>query len=154
MLLILSKSSSEDRFGCVRHILDDMERSGVRGAISTVNILIGMFGGIEELERCLGLVRKWELKMNGYTYKCLLQAYLRCKDSDKALQVYRDMRGRGYVLDIFAYNMLLDSLAKDEKVHSIVFYIFMIHVMLRLCRNTMCNVTRIFSAIDFVCKEF
>ncbi|KAL8113770.1 pentatricopeptide repeat-containing protein At1g51965, mitochondrial [Apium graveolens] len=116
ILLILSKSSSEDRFGCVKQIVDEMERCGVRGAISTVNILIGMFGGIEELERCLGLVRKWELRMNGYTYKCLLQAYLRCKDSERALQVYGEMRGRGYVLDIFAYNMLLDSLAKDGKV--------------------------------------
>ena len=128
MLLILSKSSSEDRFGCVRQIVDEMERSGVRGAISTVNILIGMFGGAEELERCLGLVRKWELRMNGYTYKCLLQAYFRCKDSERALHVYGEMKGRGYVLDIFAYNMLLDSLAKDQKVHSLACYCIFIRV--------------------------
>ncbi|KAL6996368.1 hypothetical protein U1Q18_006497 [Sarracenia purpurea var. burkii] len=119
ILLILFNSSSPDRFDSVRGIVDEMERSGVRGNISTVNILIGMFGGgengVEELERCLGLVKKWELRLNCYTYKCLLQAYLRSNDSNKAFEVYMEMRRRGYKLDIFAYNMLLDALAKEEK---------------------------------------
>lgn len=88
----------------------------MHGSISTVNILIGMLDGSGELEMCLGLMKKWDLRMNCYTYKCLLQAYLRSNNSDKALQVYGEMRRRGYILDIFAYNMLLDSLAKDEKL--------------------------------------
>lgn len=90
-----------------------MERRGLRGSISTVNILIGFFG---DLDRCVGLVKKWELRLNAYTYKCLLQAYLRLRDSDKAFDVYLDMLRRGYQLDIFAYNMLLDALAKENKV--------------------------------------
>lgn len=116
ILLILFNSKSPDRFDSVRQILDDMEKAGVHGSISTVNILIGMLDGSGELEMCLGLMKKWDLRMNCYTYKCLLQAYLRSNNSDKALQVYGEMRRRGYILDIFAYNMLLDSLAKDEKL--------------------------------------
>ncbi|GJS45611.1 reverse transcriptase domain-containing protein [Tanacetum coccineum] len=59
---------------------------------------------------------KWELKMNRYTHKCLLQAHLRARDSGKGLQVYQDTTGIGYYPVIFAYNMLLDALAKDQKV--------------------------------------
>ena len=33
-----------------------------------------------------------------------------------AARVYNEMRKKGYKLDIFAYNMLLDALAKNEKV--------------------------------------
>ncbi|PON81093.1 Pentatricopeptide repeat [Trema orientale] len=116
LLLILSKSTSPDRLGLVRSVLAEMERCGVRGTISTVNILIGLFGHSQDLDTCLGLVKKWDLKMNSYTYKCLLQAYLRSHDSSRALETYREMRRRGYKLDIFAYNMLLHALAKDEKV--------------------------------------
>lgn len=65
---------------------------------------------------CLGLVKRWELKMNSFTYKCLLQAYLRSRDSSKAFDVYCEIRRGGHKLDVFAYNMLLDALAKDEKV--------------------------------------
>ncbi|CAK9165329.1 unnamed protein product [Ilex paraguariensis] len=119
ILLILSKSSSPHKFDTVRRIITEMEKSNLRGSISTVNILIGIFGGgeegVEELERCLRLVKQWDLRLNCYTYKCLLQAYLRSNDSNKALEVYREMRMKGYKLDIFAYNMLLDALAKDEK---------------------------------------
>ncbi|KAK2394617.1 pentatricopeptide repeat-containing protein, mitochondrial [Trifolium repens] len=113
LFLILSLSSSPLRFEQAESLLDDMERRGVRGSISTVNILIGFFG---DLDRCVGLVKKWELRLNAYTYKCLLQAYLRLRDSNKAFDVYLDMLRRGYHLDIFGYNMLLDALAKDEKV--------------------------------------
>ncbi|XP_010259875.1 PREDICTED: pentatricopeptide repeat-containing protein At1g51965, mitochondrial [Nelumbo nucifera] len=120
ILTILSKSSAPDALDMVRRIVDEMERSGVRGSISTVNILIGIFGsgteGVGELERCLGLVKKWDLRFNCYTYKCLLQAYLRSNQCARAFEVYVEMRRRGYILDIFAYNMLLDFLAKDEKV--------------------------------------
>ncbi|XP_057977458.1 pentatricopeptide repeat-containing protein At1g51965, mitochondrial isoform X2 [Malania oleifera] len=114
LLLILSKSLLPDRLDLVRRIVDEMERSGVRGTISTVNILIGIFGSAD-LERCSGLIEKWGLRFNCYTYKCLLQAYLRSHDTNKAYEVYVDMRRRGYKLDIFAYNMLLDALAKEEK---------------------------------------
>lgn len=116
ILLILSKSSSPDRLDSVRRIIDEMERSRVHGNISTVNLLIGIFGGGEDLDRCLRLVKKWELRMNRYTYKCLLQAHLRSRDSNKGLEVYQEMKRKGYQPDIFAYNMLLDALAKDEKV--------------------------------------
>ncbi|KAK7246164.1 hypothetical protein RIF29_41024 [Crotalaria pallida] len=117
LLLILSKSTSPLRFHRARELLDDMDRRGVRGSISTVNILIGLFGNCEDLERCVGLVGKWGLRLNAYTYKCLVQAYLRSHDSDKAFGVYNEMKQRcGYKLDIFGYNMLLDALAKDQKV--------------------------------------
>lgn len=116
LLLILSKSTSPDRLDLVRSILSELEGFEMGGTISTVNILIGLFGRSDDLERCLGLVDKWGLKMNSYTYKCLLQAYLRSRDSANAFHTYVEMRRRGYKLDIFAYNMLLDALAKDEKV--------------------------------------
>lgn len=116
LLLILSKSTSPARFDLARSILRDMDRSNIRGNISTVNILIGLFGDTEDLQTCIGLVKKWCLNMNCYTYKCLLQAFLRSHDSTKAFDTYLEMRRRGYKLDIFGYNMLLDALAKDEKV--------------------------------------
>lgn len=87
----------------------------MRGSISTINILIGIFGGGADVERCFDLVKKWDLQMNCYTYKCLLQAHLRSNNSNKAFEVYVELRRRGYKLDIFAYNMLLDALAKDNK---------------------------------------
>ncbi|KAK4763160.1 hypothetical protein SAY86_008928 [Trapa natans] len=116
ILLILSKSVSPNRFEQVRSIVDEMERTGTRGNISTVNILIWIFGDTKDLEKCKELVRKWDLKMTSYTYKSLLQAYLRSYDADRAFDVYMEMRWGGYKLDIFAYNMLLDALAKNEKV--------------------------------------
>ena len=123
LFLILSNSVSADRLDLVRSVLSDMDRSGVRGTISTVNILIGLFGHSEDLEMCLGLVKKWNLKMNSYTYKCLLQAYLRSYDSSRAFETFREIRRRGYTLDIFGYNMLLDALAKDEKVSEFCFFL-------------------------------
>ena len=119
LLVILSKPSAlrdSERLDLIRAILDDMERCGVRGSISTINILIGIFGGGADVERCFDLVKKWDLQMNCYTYKCLLQAHLRSNNSNKAFEVYVELRRRGYKLDIFAYNMLLDALAKDNKV--------------------------------------
>ncbi|KAK7303580.1 hypothetical protein RJT34_14490 [Clitoria ternatea] len=116
LFLILSKSTNPSRFDQARSLLDHMLRHGVRGSISTVNILVGFFGNGDDLERCIGLVKKWDLSLNAYTYKCLLQAYLRSRDSSNAFRVYLDMLRRGYNLDIFGYNMLLDALAKDQKV--------------------------------------
>ncbi|KAF8407117.1 hypothetical protein HHK36_006242 [Tetracentron sinense] len=120
ILLILSKSSAPDGIDIVNRIVDEMERNGVKGNISTVNILIGIHGrgheGLEDLGKCLGLVKKWDLMFTCYTYKCLLQAYLRSNDSAKAFEVYLETRRRGYILDIFSYNMLLDALAREEKV--------------------------------------
>lgn len=116
LLLILSKTASPARFDLARSILTDMDRSNIRGNISTVNLLIGLFGNSDDLETTMGLVKKWNLNMTCYTYKCLLQAFLRSYNSGKAFDTYMEMRRRGYKLDIFAYNMLLDALAKDEKV--------------------------------------
>ena len=101
--------------GLVGLLLDEMEKEGVRGNISTINILISLFGG-GELKRCLELLKMWSLRFNGYTYKCLLQAYLRSCEVENALEVYCAMRRKGYKLDIFGYNMLLDALAKADKV--------------------------------------
>lgn len=104
-----------------------MEKSNVCGNISTVNILIGTFGSGEDLDRCIGLIRKWDLKMNSYTYKCLLQAHLRSRSSERAFDVYSELRRKGYKLDIFAYNMLLDGLSKDDMV-AFCFYVDLFNV--------------------------
>ncbi|KAG8380037.1 hypothetical protein BUALT_Bualt07G0151900 [Buddleja alternifolia] len=116
ILLILSNSSLPDRIDKINEIVSLMEKLGAYGNISTVNILIGAFDGVDGLQKCLDLVKKWSLKLTSYTYKCLLQAYLRAGELNLALQVYREMRRKGYKLDIFAYNMLLHALVKDEKV--------------------------------------
>lgn len=100
----------------MKEIINLMEKLGTIGNISTINILIGAFDGIDGLEKCLELLKKWGLQLTCYTYKCLLQAYLRADDLNRALQVYREIRRKGYQLDSFGYNMLLHALAKDEKV--------------------------------------
>lgn len=102
----------------MKDIIDLMEKLGTFGNISTINILIGASDGIDGLEKCLDLLKKWGLKLTSYTYKCLLQAYLRANELNHALKVYREMRRKGYQLDNFGYNMLLHALAKDEKVSS------------------------------------
>ncbi|CAH9108003.1 unnamed protein product [Cuscuta epithymum] len=121
IILIMSKSSLPTRLDHIREIVSEMERSRTRGNISTVNLLVGVVGSCEgedgsQLNRWLDLVNKWELRFTCYTYKCLLQAYLRLSDSNKAFGVYREIRTHGYKLDIFSYNKLIDALAKDEKV--------------------------------------
>ncbi|RAL44112.1 hypothetical protein DM860_015033 [Cuscuta australis] len=124
IILILSKSSLPTRLDQIHEIVGQMERSRTRGNISTVNLLVGVIGSSNgedgsELKRWLELIKKWDLRLTCYTYKCLLQAYLRLSDSSKALNVYQEMRMRGYTLDIFSYNKLIDALAKDEKVLSL-----------------------------------
>ncbi|KAE8646277.1 hypothetical protein Csa_016746 [Cucumis sativus] len=116
ILLMLSHSSSSKRIDQVREILSQMDRDQIRGTISTVNILIKIFSSNEDLELCTGLIKKWDLRLNAYTYRCLLQAHIRSRDSDRAFNVYMEMWSKGYQLDIFAYNMLLDALAKDEQL--------------------------------------
>ncbi|CAM8931852.1 unnamed protein product [Rhodiola kirilowii] len=124
LLLILSKSTSyPDCYTLINKVVEDMVHRRIRGNISTVNLLIGVFGGkdgygggVDELRRCLGLVKKWRLEMTIYTFKCLLQAYLRLDELDEALQVYKEMKEHGHKLDIFAYNMFLNALVKAEKV--------------------------------------
>ncbi|KAJ4850046.1 hypothetical protein Tsubulata_044628 [Turnera subulata] len=116
LLHLLSKSTLPDKLPLIRGLVAEMEQAGTRGSISTVNILIGVLEDMKDLDWCVGLVKKWGLKMTGYTYKCLVQAFLRSRDIDKGFGVYLEMKRKGYKLDIFAYNMLLDSLAKDNKV--------------------------------------
>ncbi|KAK9142006.1 hypothetical protein Syun_011406 [Stephania yunnanensis] len=123
ILSILSKSSAPNSVALVSSLVDEMDEFNVKGSISTVNILIGAVGsgsgsgcGAEELERWLGLVDKWGLRFTAYTYKCLVQAWLRLSETDRAFGVYCQMKSRGYGLDVFGFNMLLDSLAKGEKV--------------------------------------
>lgn len=100
----------------MKEIVDLIRRLKTVGNISTVNILIGAFNSVDGLEKCLELLKQWGLQMTCYTYKCLVQAYLRANDLNRALQVYAQIRRKGYNLDSFGYNMLLDALAKDEKV--------------------------------------
>lgn len=116
ILLILSNSSLPDKIDKMKEIISVMEKSRTIGNISTVNILIGAFDGVDGLQKCLDLLKKWDLKLTCYTYKCLLQAYLRTNELNRASEVYRDMRRKGYKLDNFGYNMLLHALAKNEKV--------------------------------------
>jgi pentatricopeptide repeat protein len=97
-------------------LVAEMERDGVAGNISTVNLLVGI--GVE-VAKCLDLAVKWGLRLNGYTYKCILQAHLRSREVSRGFQVYDEMRRKGYKLDIFAYNMLLDALAKAGMVRQI-----------------------------------
>lgn len=92
-----------------------MAREGVKGNISTVNILIGVLGA-PGVDWCLELVNKWGLQLNSYTYRCILQAHLRSYETEKAFEVYRMMSRKGYKLDVIAYNMLLDALAKINKL--------------------------------------
>ncbi|PKA50080.1 Pentatricopeptide repeat-containing protein [Apostasia shenzhenica] len=113
MLVILARCDSEQEL--IRRIVEEMEKEGVKGNISTVNILIGAVG-LKDIDRCLELAREWGFPFNAYTYKCLLQAYLRSREVDRAFRVYEEVRRRGCKLDIFAYNLLLDALAKADKV--------------------------------------
>lgn len=126
ILLILSKSSLPNRIDKMKEIIDLMERSRTTGNISTVNIMIGAFNTVDGLEKCLELLKKWGLQLTCYTYKCLLQAYLRANDLNRALQIYGQIRRKGYTLDSFGYNMLLHAIAKDEKLR------------VRLIRRTRC----------------
>lgn len=131
LILVLSKSTLPDRVNLVRAVVSEMEKHGVRGTISTVNILIGFFGDTEDLDKSVALIEKWGLRMNGYTYKCLVQAYLRSHNSEKGFRVYLEMKRKGYKLDIFAYNMLLDALAKDEKVRCLMFLLFLLLLLFK-----------------------
>nr|GEY38992.1 pentatricopeptide repeat-containing protein At1g51965, mitochondrial [Tanacetum cinerariifolium] len=76
---------------------------------------LGYIFGNEQLDMCIQLLKKWELKMNRYTHKCLLQAHLCARDSGNGLQVYHDTTRKGYYPIIFAYNILLNALGKDQK---------------------------------------
>ncbi|KAI4325321.1 hypothetical protein MLD38_030733 [Melastoma candidum] len=115
IILILSKSTLPDRLEQVYSILNLMDRHGVHGSVSTLNLLIGM-AGEKDLDKCMELGKKWGIRTNGYTYKCLVQACLRSHNVVKAHQMFVEMRRKGYRLDVFGYNMLLDALAKDGKV--------------------------------------
>ncbi|XP_051117041.1 pentatricopeptide repeat-containing protein At1g51965, mitochondrial isoform X2 [Andrographis paniculata] len=119
ILIILSNSSLPDRIDKINEIISLMEKSGAIGNISTVNLLIGAFDGVDGLQKCLQLVKKWDLRFTSYTYKCLLQAYLRANELDRAIEVYKEISRKGYKLDSFSYNMLLHALAKGEKVDDV-----------------------------------
>ncbi|KAF8642495.1 hypothetical protein HU200_067170 [Digitaria exilis] len=112
ILSLLFRSSRDDPAVAAR-LVAEMDRDGVYGNISTVNLLVGM--GVE-VGRCLELAKKWGLRLNGYTYKCIVQAHLRSREVCKGFEMYEKMRRKGYKLDIFAYNMLLHALAKAGMV--------------------------------------
>ncbi|KAJ3691944.1 hypothetical protein LUZ60_012294 [Juncus effusus] len=94
-------------------LLDRMEKEGIKGNVATINILIGVLG-INGVEKCVKLVKKWGVKINEYTYKCLVQAYIRARDVERGFRVYEEMRKKGFKLDIFAYNMLLHALVQAD----------------------------------------
>lgn len=114
MLHILSRHGDEDA-SVAWDLINQMERDGVTGNISTINLLVGMVGA-NGVNRCMELVEKWGLSLNGYTYKCMVQAYIRGRDVKQGFRVYDEMRRKGYKLDIFAYNMLLHALAQAGMV--------------------------------------
>ncbi|XP_021749771.1 pentatricopeptide repeat-containing protein At1g51965, mitochondrial-like [Chenopodium quinoa] len=115
ILSIAASCGGSDWVEKCREAVAEMERDGVYGNISTVNILIGVLGA-PGVDWCLGLVKKWGLQLNSYTYKCILQAYLRSYETEKAFEVFKLMRRKGYTLDVVGYNMLLHALAKINKV--------------------------------------
>ncbi|CAO2814742.1 unnamed protein product [Amaranthus hypochondriacus] len=98
----------------IRAVIEEMEKEGIKGNISTVNILIGVLGA-KDVDWCFQLLKKWGLQLNSYTCKCVLQAYLRSYDIEKAFDVYKMIRRKGFKLDIIPFNMLLDALAKNNK---------------------------------------
>ncbi|KAL0319320.1 UNVERIFIED_CONTAM: Pentatricopeptide repeat-containing protein, mitochondrial [Sesamum angustifolium] len=161
ILLILSKSSLPDKIDQMKEIINLMEKLGTLGNISTINILIGAFDGVDGLEKCLDLVKKWDLRFTCYTYKCLLQAYLRADDLNRALQVYREVRRKGYKLDRFGYNMLLHSLAKDEKIKYLQGrkkkYLCMTHEtvfwLLKASITTSCQVDQVYQVFEDMKKK-
>jgi pentatricopeptide repeat protein len=114
MLHILSRHGDEDA-NLAWDLIEQMEREGVTGNISTINLLIGMVGA-HGVNRCMEMVKKWGLRLNGYTYKCIVQAYIRGRDVEQGFRVYDEMKRKGYKLDIFAYNMLLHALAQASMV--------------------------------------
>lgn len=122
MISILGRSG--DAAGVAR-LVDEMEREGVCGTASTINMLIGNFGASPpvELDRCLRLAARWGLVLNCYSYKCLVQACLRSGDAERAYSVYQKMKRRGFKLDVVGYNMLLNALAKHDQVASFFFFI-------------------------------
>ncbi|KAF3796640.1 Pentatricopeptide repeat-containing protein [Nymphaea thermarum] len=115
MINILGRSG--DAAG-VASLVGEMKTEGVCGTISTINMLIEIFGASPpaELDRCLGLAARWGLVLNCYSYKCLVQACLRSGDADRAYGAYQKMRSRGFKLDVVGYNMMLDALAKHDQV--------------------------------------
>ncbi|GAB2228049.1 hypothetical protein Droror1_Dr00009878 [Drosera rotundifolia] len=113
--LIVTLSRASD-IKAIREVVEEMERGGVKGNISTVNIVMGAMGGVEGVEMGMRLARVWGLSLTGYTYKCAVQAYLRAYETEEAFRVYEVMRKKGYGLDVIGFNMLIDALAKDQKV--------------------------------------
>ncbi|EPS67014.1 hypothetical protein M569_07760, partial [Genlisea aurea] len=119
ILAILSRSNLPEKIDGIAEILTSMEKSGARGNISTVNILIGALNGLDGLNRSLNLAKRWGLTFTSYTYKCLMQAHLRIRDSAGAWEVYSEMRRKGHKLDAVGCNMLLHALATEEKVDQV-----------------------------------
>ncbi|KAK9677055.1 hypothetical protein RND81_11G118800 [Saponaria officinalis] len=115
LLLTLSLHRHNHHYNdVIRQLVDDMCDAGVVGNVGTVNILIGALGG-SGVDWCFELAKKWGVRLNSYTYRCALQAYLRAYETEKAVGVYNVIRRSGFSLDVVAYNMLLDNLAKKNK---------------------------------------
>ncbi|XP_074280816.1 pentatricopeptide repeat-containing protein At1g51965, mitochondrial [Silene latifolia] len=115
LLLTLSFNHYNHHYNdIIRDLVAHMDKTGIVGNVSTVNILIGAMGA-SGIDWCFELAKKWGLRPNSYTYRCALQAYLRAYETEKALEVYMLIRRCGSKLDVIAYNMLLDNLAKKIK---------------------------------------
>ncbi|GAB2209467.1 hypothetical protein Droror1_Dr00026684 [Drosera rotundifolia] len=90
----------------------------VKGNILTVNIVMGAMGGVEGVEMGMRLARVWWLRLTGY-------------EMEEAFRVYEVMRKKRYGLDVIGFNILIDALAKDQKVlGSLVLGKFRVVVML------------------------
>ncbi|KAG6487154.1 hypothetical protein ZIOFF_055737 [Zingiber officinale] len=127
----------------IREILDEMDRDGVRGNISTVNILISIVGG-GEINRCSELVKKMEFdvywihlqvldaglymkcchsKPDAYTYTILIRMLGRLGKTDEFISLFEEMIVKGCTLNIIVYNTMLEALAKNHMVDK-AFFVF------------------------------
>ncbi|KAL9258698.1 Pentatricopeptide repeat-containing protein [Drosera capensis] len=121
--LIVALSRAAD-IEAIREVVGEMERGGVKGNISTVNIVMGAVGGVEGVEMGMRLARGWGLRLTGYTYKCAVQAYLRAMETEEAVRVYEvskaykvfeDMKRRHCEPDEFAYTVMIRMTGKTGK---------------------------------------
>ena len=56
------------------------------------------------------------LSPNVVTYAILINGYIKTKDVNKAMDLFREMCQKGFILDMVIYNSLIDGLCKSVKI--------------------------------------